>query len=116
MKLLDLNGPCRGLGQLLLRRRQGPVQRDHQRALTQDHSHRFGYVARSLLLEYASSLGDLLRHGEFRLIHRVRSWCLRPSDAIDREKKTDVVEHPEVFDHAGLLANEPPDSAGLPFI
>jgi hypothetical protein len=27
-----------------------------------------------------------------------------------------VVEFPEVFDHAGLLVNEPPDKAGLPFI
>jgi hypothetical protein len=32
------------------------------------------------------------------------------------EKKADVAEHPEVFDHVGLLVNEPPDSAGLPFI
>jgi hypothetical protein len=32
------------------------------------------------------------------------------------EKKADVAEHPEVFDHAGLLVNEPPDPAGLPFI
>ncbi len=25
------------------------------------------------------------------------------------------MEHPKVFDHAGLLANEPPGKAGLPF-
>ncbi len=25
-----------------------------------------------------------------------------------RKKETDVVEHPEVFDHVGLLVNEPP--------
>jgi hypothetical protein len=31
-------------------------------------------------------------------------------------KKTGVVEHPRVFDHAGLLVNEPPGIAGLPFI
>jgi hypothetical protein len=31
-------------------------------------------------------------------------------------KKADVVEHPEVFDHVGLLVNEPPDPAGLPFV
>jgi hypothetical protein len=31
-------------------------------------------------------------------------------------KKADVVEHPdEVFDHVGLLVNEPPGRAGLPF-
>ncbi len=32
------------------------------------------------------------------------------------QKKADVVEHPEVFDHVGLLANEPPGLAGLLFI
>jgi hypothetical protein len=30
-------------------------------------------------------------------------------------KEADVVEHPEVFDHVGLLDNEPPGGAGLPF-
>jgi hypothetical protein len=33
-----------------------------------------------------------------------------------RNKKTDVVEHPEVFGHVGILINEPPGTAGLPFI
>ena len=33
-----------------------------------------------------------------------------------KSKKAGVVEHPEVFDNAGLLANEPPGTAGLPFI
>ena len=33
-----------------------------------------------------------------------------------RNKKTDVAEHREVFDHVGLLINEPPGRAGLPFI
>jgi hypothetical protein len=31
-------------------------------------------------------------------------------------KKTDAAEHPEVFDHVGLLVNEPSSGAGLPFI
>jgi hypothetical protein len=31
-------------------------------------------------------------------------------------KKADVAEHPKVFDHAGLLSNEPPGTAGLLFI
>jgi hypothetical protein len=31
-------------------------------------------------------------------------------------KKTDVAEHPEVFDHVGLLVNGLPGAAGLPFI
>jgi len=30
-----------------------------------------------------------------------------------RTKKADVAEHPKVFDHVGLLANEPPGTAGL---
>jgi hypothetical protein len=30
-------------------------------------------------------------------------------------KKADVVEHPEVFDHVGLLVNEPPGGTGLLF-
>ena len=30
-------------------------------------------------------------------------------------KKADVAEYPEVFDHVGLLFNEPPGTAGLPF-
>jgi hypothetical protein len=38
------------------------------------------------------------------------------SPIADANKKTGVVEHPEVFDHAGLLVNEPPGKAGLPFI
>ena len=28
-------------------------------------------------------------------------------------KKSDVAEHPEVFDHVGLLVNEPPGKAEL---
>jgi hypothetical protein len=31
------------------------------------------------------------------------------------QQKTDVAEHPEVFRHIGLLFNEPPGSARLPF-
>jgi len=34
---------------------------------------------------------------------------------ITSEKKTGVAEHPEVFDHAGILVNGPPGTAGLPF-
>jgi hypothetical protein len=32
------------------------------------------------------------------------------------EKKADVEKHPEVFLHVGLLVDEPPSPAGLPFI
>jgi hypothetical protein len=33
-----------------------------------------------------------------------------------KTKKADVVEHPEAFDHVGLLVNGLPGSAELPFI
>jgi hypothetical protein len=29
------------------------------------------------------------------------------------KKKADVVKHPKVFDHVGLLVSEPPGMAGL---
>jgi hypothetical protein len=32
------------------------------------------------------------------------------------QKKADVVEHPRVFDHVGLLFDEPPGAAELPFM
>jgi hypothetical protein len=32
----------------------------------------------------------------------------------DNSRKADVVERPEGFHHVGLLANEPPGTAGLP--
>jgi hypothetical protein len=31
-------------------------------------------------------------------------------------EKADAAEHTEAFDHVGLLVNEPPGQAGLPFI
>jgi hypothetical protein len=33
-----------------------------------------------------------------------------------KNKKADVAEHPKVFDHVGLLTNEPLGKAGLLFI
>jgi hypothetical protein len=41
---------------------------------------------------------------------------LQSSRTTDSEKKAGVVEHPWVFDHAGLLVIGPPGSSGLPFI
>jgi hypothetical protein len=32
------------------------------------------------------------------------------------QKKADAAEHPEMFGRIGLLVNEPPGTAGLPFI
>ena len=51
-------------------------------------------------------------HG--RPVVRSVGWLRPPCDA--ETKKADVVENPEVFDHVGLLVNEPPGTAGLPFI
>jgi hypothetical protein len=37
--------------------------------------------------------------------------------SVPREtKKADVAEHPEVFDHVGLLGNEPSSQAGMLFV
>jgi len=33
-----------------------------------------------------------------------------------KTKKADMAEHPKVFDHVGLLVNEPPGGTGLLFI
>ena len=33
-----------------------------------------------------------------------------------KQKKAGVVKYPEAFDHVGLLFNEPPGTAELPFI
>jgi hypothetical protein len=38
---------------------------------------------------------------------------LRTSLVAKNNKKADVVEHPEAFDHVGLLFNEPPGTAEL---
>jgi hypothetical protein len=38
------------------------------------------------------------------------------SNQPSKAEKADVVEHLQVFDHVGLLANKPPGQAGLLFI
>jgi hypothetical protein len=43
------------------------------------------------------------------------AWRLR-SCRVHESKIADVGEHPGVFAHVGLLVNEPPGTAGLPFI
>jgi len=40
--------------------------------------------------------------------------CDRPG-LHERKKKAGVAEHPEVFDHAGILVNGPPGTPALPF-
>ena len=61
------------------------------------------------------------------LAHRAAAVCpfRRPSNSEracpltprgeGQAKKNDVTEHPLAFDHVGLLVNEPPGMAGLPF-
>jgi len=49
----------------------------------------------------------------------VSTRCLprnRDRPAPPQVKKADLMEYPEVFDQVGLLVNEPPGKAGLPFI
>jgi hypothetical protein len=67
-------------------------------------------VPRAPLLEGNGRLADLLRLGQIECIHEV---C--PGAAARPEKKTDVVENPEGFNHVGLLVNKPPglDRAAL---
>jgi hypothetical protein len=61
-----------------------------------------------------SVLDRVQRAAHWRPVVRAVGWLRRPGDA--ETKKADVVENPEVFDHVGLLVNEPPGPAGLPFI
>jgi hypothetical protein len=59
------------------------------------------------------------RPAEFRLACRSLCNLGRCRDsvfAMRPHKKTDVVEHPQVFDHVGLLVNGLPGPAGLPFV
>ena len=42
------------------------------------------------------------------------SLVVRPYSITKGEKKADVAEHPEVFDHVGLLVNRPPGTTGVP--
>jgi len=49
-----------------------------------------------------------------RNIKTFRAWI--PNVLHHENKKTDEVEHPEAFNHVGLLSNEPPGRAELLFI
>ena len=107
--------------QLIVLQRQGLVQRDHQRVLTQDHGDRLGRVAGRLLLERPHRLRDLLRHGWPGLAHQYApiSGCplLRADARVPlhfEQKKADTAEHPRVLNRVGLLVNGLPGTAGLP--
>ncbi len=60
-------------------------------------------------------LVDLVRHGQVGLFHPIPIWWMRRTETTANEK-AGVVDHPQGFDHVGLLVNEPPGQAGLPFI
>ena len=60
--------------------------------------------------------GVTYRAGISALIHRPGTCSMGPPRVGVNDKKADVVEHPRVFDHVGLLFNEPPGTAGLPLI
>ena len=47
-------------------------------------------------------------------IKTFRAWI--PNVLHHENKKADEVEHPEAFNHVGLLSNEPPGRAELLFI
>jgi hypothetical protein len=48
-------------------------------------------------------------------IEAIRGWISNVS-CCQEQKKADVVEHPKVFGHVGLLFNKPPGKAELLFI
>jgi hypothetical protein len=57
----------------------------------------------------------------WRIVEKLLAFPAPPAKRSDRlapqkTKKADVAEHPKVFDHVGLLFNEPPGTAGLFFI
>ena len=66
------------------------------------------------LLPSAGRFGLVLRRAELDL--SIGSFLVSVIVFGPRKKKAGVVEHPEVFDHAGLLINGPPGKAGVPFI
>ncbi|MGA2701059.1 MAG: hypothetical protein ABSH35_08175 [Isosphaeraceae bacterium] len=60
-------------------------------------------------------LVDLVSHGQVELGHPTPLWWMRRTGTTAKEK-AGVVDHTRGFDHVGLLVNEPPGQAGLPFI
>jgi len=83
---------------------------NHPSDLTQDHGSLIGVGACSPLLERAGRLGDSPRCGPIGHVHRIG-----PIPRLQKQQKTDVAEHPQVFDHVGLLINGLPGTAGSLF-
>ena len=59
---------------------------------------------------------ERLRHQCFCLIERESYRCRGRTISARLKKKAGVVEDPQILDHAGLLFDEPPSIAGLPFV
>ena len=57
--------------------------------------------------EYRNSLAWI------ELVHRILRFFAERCRTTEN-KKADVAEHPKVFNHVGLLANEPPARASCP--
>ena len=113
VKLLHLHGTLRGSSEGLFSGRQYIVQRDDERvAVAEGHVYSLGCVTRLLLLEDTDRLDNLLCHRETVLFHRIPPEQL-PSSDISINKKADVAEHQQVFDHVGLLVNKPPATSEL---
>ena len=53
-------------------------------------------------------------HQELHHGGQTLGWMRRT--CVTAKEKADVTEHPQGFDHVGLLVNEPPGPAELPFI
>jgi hypothetical protein len=81
---------------------------------------RSGCWARAFLLEGDRGLRDVLHYNGFiflGVIHWIPPGRLSPRRVLLKtNKKADVTDHVEVINHVGLLINEPPDPAGMPFI
>lgn len=88
----------------------------HKRVITQDRSHSFTNVARTPVLESVCHSGDPFCQDRIGFVPL--RFLPHDSDppAPPQAKKADLMEHPEAFDHVGLLVNEPPGQTGLLFI
>jgi hypothetical protein len=90
---------------------------DEERVRADCHRHRFWWASRTLLLGTTCQVGKLFFNfdvGFFHGIsHHVPAHDYQPGKSA---KKTDMAEYLEALHHIGLLFNEPPGTARLPFI
>jgi len=79
-------------------------------------NHLVRYIIMKLLLWKPNAHSPFEMKGWARIRSLDPTKSLIALSAPGKTKKADVAEHPEVFDHVGLLVNEPPSNAGVPFI